>query len=820
MKRLLLLLASLLVIGFGGEAQAWTHGVASGGSGNSPLVLPGANQPIPTANSGTQPILVYSPGYNTISPTQHGSNTDYGYGVKGSIRWNAVQYSNITSTTQVGLFAWHTGTAAQIAAGQASNIDHVDISCDNGSWYTITGQTVDNGLGGGQTDWNFTINPASYSPGVHSCKARAVPTTGPDIIAEGPAADQYGHTYETTKAALSRLDSGGATFGTAGNILTILDTNLLNWSSINLGSTAVISIGDSVSAIGAGADTFIDGDSTHNATSCAAATGSNCNGAGSMGTYHTTQAGLAAQAVFTATISGTLMTVSSVASGYISTGGAAMIGPGISAGTLVNSQSSGTTGGPGVYVLNNSFTIPSATVMYEPTGMTFATERSFYFTTGISPLAYFVSLSGNDSTGTGTASSPYLTTGKALLQLEANGVLVGSTWQGIYGGAVCLENGSSYAYSNYSNSPGSAFGYTEYRSAKAGDPICPNAGDPGGATLTNITPTSRQYWPAHTKFSYLNFIGTANNASGGDAWYLVADHVSQKHDLLDNGGIFGNGGYYCLEVTSWFGADGGCSSAVMVRGSSLKYSDSDGMHDVPVEVGNTVDGDGNALEWMTGQFNSGTPNVITNVQILPSELSGYTLSQIVSLIAAWTLERTDGAEVNCYTSRSNQVASVDDTNHTITMTGATSSGSCANGYTGYVYYSGNHPDDFQLQITSQHSDVYISGNSFNGTYPSYTQGAFVETMGIASAYIGHNAINTDTTGVEQMFPVDGNNEAFISDQNTFHGTASFGSFDNIFGSSLETMVKDQCLSGGTITPKGSPQHRLTAASSACYTSLP
>lgn len=834
-RRLVSSASALAILACAGPAMAWTHGVGGGG-GNSPVIIPGTqnttNQPQPTVGPG-RPILVNALGYNTITPTQHGSPGDYGYGVKGSIRWNAVQYSNITGVTQVGLFAWHTGTAAEIAAGIATNVDHVNVRCDNGGFFTITGQSADNGLGGGQPDWNFTIDPANFSAGMHKCDAVAVPTTGPDIIAEGPAADPYSYGYETSKAAVSRLDSGGATFGVAGNILTALDTGLLNWNSQTLGGAKVLTIGDSVSALGAGANTFIDGDSTTNASSCTAATGSPCTGDGGGGgkTYHVTQAGLAAQAVFTATISGAQMTVSSVSAGYVLSGGAVLIGPGISAATTItcgHDVSAGGScvtntgaGGTGTYTLNTSYTIASPTVMYVPTGMTFATERSFYFTTGVNPPVAYVSLSGSDSTGTGTATNPYLTIGKAATLVQTNGAIVGSTWRGLYGGAVCLENGSSYAYSGSASLPGTTFGYMEYRSAKAGDAICPHTADPGGATITNDL-SSRAYWPQHTKFSYVNFLGYANDQSGGDSTYLVADHVTQVHDTLENSGIFGNGGYYCLESTSYFGGDGGCSSAVMVRGSTLKYAvDADGLHDVPVEVGNTIDGVGNQMEWMTGKFTTGS-NVITNVQILPAELSGYKISDILLIATAYTLARADMAENNpswnCFNSATNGITSIDDIAHTITLTSAVGSGNCPNNYTGYIFFRGQHSDLFQLQITSQHSDVYIVNNNFNVTFQSYNQAAFVETLGIASFYMGHNNFYTDLTGNENMFPTDGNNEAFISDTNYFHGTAGYN-FDAILGSRSETLVNDTCLNGGYVG-RGSPQHRKAAASNGCYISLP
>ena len=65
-------------------------------------------------------------------------------------------------------------------------------------------------------------------------------------------------------------------------------------------------------------------------------------------------------ALFTASISGTNLTVTAIASGTILPGQQILYQAGISDGTYIVSQTSGTTGGTGVYVVNNSQVFPSS----------------------------------------------------------------------------------------------------------------------------------------------------------------------------------------------------------------------------------------------------------------------------------------------------------------------------------------------------------------------------------------------------------------------------------------------------------------------------
>jgi hypothetical protein len=279
----------------------------------------------------------------------------------------------------------------------------------------------------------------------------------------------------------------------------------------------------------------------------------------------------------------------------------------------------------------------------------------------------------------------------------------------------------------------------------------------------------------------------------------------------------------CLESTSYFGGDGICSSALMVRGSVGKYAPNDGLHEVAVAVGNTLDGTGNTMEWMTGRYD-GT-NVIKDVSILPAELSGYTLSQVLNATNGfqYTLQRKDAAEGqrgwNCFNNTA-VISEIDDANRTVTLSGLSGSGTCPKNYIGYIFFAGAHPDDFQLQTGVANSDVYVANNNFNMTYRTYSQGMFLETIGMASVYVGHNNVYTDRTGVEHMYPVSGDGDAFISDSNVFDGIGAYA-FDNVAPNGFvgETFVNDQCHSGG-FTGAGSPTHRRAAETRACYKALP
>jgi len=833
MSRLLALVAALLCVA--SPAAAWRYGTPAGGS-SSPSVIPGGVQPAyDNTNSTAGKVVLTNVTLNTIATTYHGTNTDNGYSVRGSMRWDALPFSLISGTQQVGLFAWHMPTNAEKNAGISNDVTYVNVRCDGGSWFTITGPSA-NANAGGVVDWNFTVNDANFADGLHQCDAVAVPATGPDIVAQGPPFDQYGDGYELISASNIIIDS--TTRGVAGNILTVLSAGIFeNWEAA--AASGVISIGQSVATAGVAPGTFIDGDSTHNASSCVAQSGSNCTGAGGVGTYHVNQSQALYGAVLTGKIdngsgsAGTLMTITGRTSGGVVlnlTYGSQIVGSGVSAGTVLNGANNqgSCTPGPtctgngmtGTYSVNTSQLVASTT-LYAGASAVFGSQRSFYFITNhggsISRPTVYVcdttcnGATGNDSTGTGSAAAPYATVGKAFSQITAQDSAT-TYHHGKWGGTVCLMAGHTYTYSGSVTVPDAALGYVTLASANAD--TCAAPSDPGGATITN-TPqaTTRAFFAHNTRWRSLNFIGYASNLDPTYQQKFVVDHVTQVHDTLGNGGLLGAGAWMCLESTSWFGSDGGCSGAYYIRGSTFKYAYNDGMHEVSSAVSNTVDGVGNALEWASATFNTATPTVLTIS--LPSELSGYNLSAIFP--TNQPLSAVNASNQPCYSNDANPT--INDGAKTLTLTGVTTTGNCTNGSTVYVNFDNSaHPDNFQQSSLNIVDDVLIQGNSFNAGYKSFTQGEFIQPAYISGFYVNGNSFNNDVHDVESLVLTTGGVDAWISGLNQYAGTNSYRQ-DLLIGSTNETFVKDQCLNGGTIIPPqqtGVNIRALQATSSACY----
>lgn len=278
-----LFLASFIAAAVPAEAGGFfqrTKGGPSAAAPAVPNVLPGAG-PVNTT-------------FNSITPTSHGSPSDFGYSLRGLIRWDGynlqeIGRAGVSVTKRIGLFAAHTPTDVELLAGLGSNICSVDMRADKGSWFTITAPSA-NPDAGNTIDWGANFTNANYSDGVHQVDAVAHPCTGPDSIAEGPLSDQWGHGYETVKARLSAINNGSSG---AGHIFTITDFptpplfTFYNWNGTQENAAAV-SVGQSISMLGVAPNTFIDGDAATNATACVAETGSNCTGAGLAGTYHVT----------------------------------------------------------------------------------------------------------------------------------------------------------------------------------------------------------------------------------------------------------------------------------------------------------------------------------------------------------------------------------------------------------------------------------------------------------------------------------------------------------------------------------------------------
>jgi hypothetical protein len=678
LSRLVAFLAALFFL-TAAPALAWfPHGIAAGG-GSSPVVLPGSAQPAYDTSSPAGAIFLTNVTVNDLSPTYHGNPGDNGYNTRVSARWNDLPFVMVKGTRRIGLIAFHTPTDAEKAAGFDDNVQSVQVSCDgNATWTTIPGPTV-NPDGGGVTDWNFTVNSASWPDGLHTCKARIIPATGPDGLMDGPPFD-YSAGYETFNQTNIIIDNGAGT-GVAGNVLTV-DPNSANrnWHGASAGGNVIL--GMSVSARGVAAGTFIDGDHTTGNTDCGGGAGS-CTGTGSTGTYHVSGP---AQTVYGGTITakidngagaaGKLLTVTSVADGGLTLTlvyGTTIHGAGIAAGTYENGANNqwgdncypytggvwctgaGTTGNYAVTVSQN---IASQTMRLS-TPATFNTQRAFYFLTNdgnsIPRPTYYVCQVGTCAGGVGSDSNNGLTytaafasIGKAEYAMWQNDP--SSNHRGKFGGTICVLNsgGVPTEYTNYVINPDTKLGYLDIQSASQAPCVAP--GDPGGVTINQTTGgaiSTRGYFPIKTRWRYINQNGSPDNLSAGDSQYYVADHVTQVHDGLGNGGLLGGGAWMCLEDTTFFGSDGMCSGAGYVRGSTAKYSFQDGLHDVNYAVNNTIDGDGALQLWATAVYHSGTPATLTNVTLLPSELSGYTLSSIFLTGGAYTgASKID--ETQCY----------------------------------------------------------------------------------------------------------------------------------------------------------------------------
>lgn len=812
-------------------------------------VIPGATQPLYDNSASTATLVKFQAGtvpVNDISPAYHGNSGDNGYGLRGSGRWDALPFALVTGVQHIGLFAWHPPTDVEMAAGLYSNIVSVKVRCDGGQWYTISAPSS-NSDAGGTTDWNFTVNDANYADGLHKCDAIAQPATGPDIVMNGPPFSNGGSIYETQSTGNIIIDNG--TRGTAGHILTIpTGAGTFNWATAT--ASGVIGYGWSISAKGVVAGTFIDGDANTNASLCVAETGSNCTGSGGVGTYHVTQSNLVYGAVLTGGIDngagapGTLLTVSGRTSGGMSLNliyGAILYGAGVTDGTKLNgaNNQSGTNctaqsgafctgkGMTGTYTVTATQLVAAGTTLYATTPAEFGNQRSYYFITnhnGTLPRAtVYVNASTGSDGNSGTAASPYLTIGKAL---TAGTAADSSTTyhKGKWGVTICLEGGQAYGYSGSVTNPDSSIGYSTYRSAAAGDALCPNSGDPGGATVINAPQSStRSYWPNRTLWQYVNFSGTADTLGSGGVRTLVVDHVIQVSDTLGYGGLLGAGGWMCLESTTWFGTDGACSGALMVRNTTANYGMQDCFHDVSIVVGNLCDADGYYETWATAT--SDGSSTLQNVTFGASELAGRTLSSVYAALPAGfhiTAVSTATGFANCFTALTTGPSAVDDVNHTVSFSTLTPSGSCPNGQTVYLFAGNAHPDGMQISGLDMHSDVLVMNNSFGPNFSSYAQGLFLEDEGMSGVLVTGNTVKaTNSSFTPTMVAVNGNNENVIFSGNTFSGSAGFN-LDLAVGSANETLVKDQCLSGGTLTPvnAGVNVRALAAASSACYATSP
>jgi hypothetical protein len=803
----------------------------------SPVVVPGVSPP--TVNTTTRQM---SYGVNDITPTSHGSPGDNGYGLRGSIRWDATPFVEYSGVVQLGLFAYHPPTDAEKAAGLANNVGSVRVRCDKGAWVTIP-QTSVNASAGGVIDWNVTLNiNGAWSDGLHTCDAVAIPYTGPDIIAEGPPQDAYVHLHDQAKALNAAIDNGS---GAAGSTLSIYDTTLFTWQNGTTSET-ILSIGHSVSMVGVAPNTFIDGTSTVNPTACVADTGSNCTGAGLAGTYHVNVGSQTVHgADFTATISGTVMTVTAVSGSGNVQPGYNLFGSGVTGGTKITCSTTCTgthcgsvctgAGYTGTYELSTSSTVGSPTSMQTAEGASFGNLSSYTFITNFSgTLArkkYYVSLSGSNANDGLTSATPVADIGRAqqLASLLANG--------GLYGSVVCLMNGSTYSYAGSTAIPWSSQGWTQI--VGADQPPCSVGGDPGNPTL-NVISTDRTYFPLHTMWKYLNLKGNPSTQNSATGWYLAVDHVTQKKELTGLGGLLQNGAYTCVESTSWFGTDGGCSGAVLSRNVTGKYIIADCAHQIPVLVNETCEYAGPNLYWATGTSTSGS-NVITGISFVPSELSSYVASDIwlatanpsiAPFTTAAGVFQAGTAATSCFPGTYTGVTNLTQlyvgavTSNSITVVDWTGNpvnavSTCVNGTLASL---GAHSDALQEQIGIPIHDIYLVGNSFLKNSTGNQQGLFLEYIGIGNSYIAQNWFNSAALDAESMVLINGGNENIILTQNIFQQNKSVrldtdGS--HVTNSKNATMIGDQCMAGVPTPPSfngsGTNVRRLANISSQCYT---
>lgn len=760
MKRLIAVLAATLLTACATPAAAWLrHGTASGGGGGtSPLVTLGAFAP--TVNAGSSAGVTVTATVNTLTAANNGSSGDYGYSLRGSLRWDDIPFLEVGSpgvatTRHIGFFPYHPPTDVEKVAGLASNIVSAQVRCDGGAWFTITGPSA-NPDAGGVTDWNFQVTTgAGVADGLHQCDVIARPATGPDIIAQGPALDDYGNLIETAKANAVTINNGSAG---SGSILTVpASPTMYNFNGTNISSN-IVSIGQSVSMYGVAANTFIDGNSTTNASACFAETGTNCTGAGRGGTYH------------------------------------------VSRPQLVASNPA-----------------------------TFGTHRSHYFLTNyngtLSRPTKFVGLGGADTTGCGTSASPCLTISYAQGRIIAADAA--AFHKGKYGGTVCLMGGSGYSYSGTASKPDSSVGWTVIQGADQAP--CSLGADPGNPTLTIATGiTDRSYYPNRTMWRYMNLAGynAPTTANGGQGWYLAADHVSAKAATMGSGGLLSTGAEYCVESTSWFGNDGACSGALMVRNTTTKYLVADCQHDVAVAVGNVCDYGGPQFFWATGTSSIGS-NVITGVNLVP-ELAGYTAAQI------WTPNPTPGSgttppqvglfaagllESSCFPSGPLlYVIAATSTTLSLGDISGTPVNATANCTSGNIGWPGAHGDNYQIVVGNPFSDIYVANNNYALTTGGVQQGLFLETPQISGAYVGNNQFMLNPLNTESALLTKGGNENVIFDNNVFTGGGSMR-LDLQQASNGETLIRDQCVGSGTMLPPviaGTNIRALAATSNGCY----
>lgn len=244
-------------------AASLLAGCASADTGTNgvPVVSVVSSPVSPNVIPGTGNINVF----NTISPTNFGSPSDYGYNIRGWCNWmqpslDEVGSSGIAGTRQFSIACAHAPTNAELTSGLGNNVTSVLIRCDIGSWFIIPARSV-NTDDGSIDEFTFTVNSPNYTDGIHRCDAQGITSTGPNIIMEGPLEDAN-HFAPSIRLNTATIDNGA---GLAGNTLTATGS-ILNVNASN-GDPAdpVPQVGWSVECVGTAPNTFITAvvDATH-----------------------------------------------------------------------------------------------------------------------------------------------------------------------------------------------------------------------------------------------------------------------------------------------------------------------------------------------------------------------------------------------------------------------------------------------------------------------------------------------------------------------------------------------------------------------------
>jgi hypothetical protein len=207
------------------------------------------------------------------------------------------------------------------------------------------------------------------------------PTTGiTKTIQLGNASDTAGSSSATFRGTI------------AGTVLTV--------NSISFG---VLSVGMTISGLGVNLDTNIPTRIVSLGTGVGGIGTYNLNNSSTVSTEQEMNAGASFGAIFTGSISGSTLTVTSITSGTLSVG-MMLSGLGVQAGTFIQGINPGTTGGTGSYELENSQTVGSV-------NMTAGAEVTASFTGTISNTTLTIPTGGMTS---GSLSVGMLITGPGV----------------------------------------------------------------------------------------------------------------------------------------------------------------------------------------------------------------------------------------------------------------------------------------------------------------------------------------------------------------------------------------------------------------------